>query len=95
MKKCNNSGIPMKKKGYNMQLIGAACAGGGGKSESAERNRLVESACRSLRDCCGRVCHARFYREHRSTLLAGIGSLGKDELDVSQQHEFHIFCCNG
>ena len=34
-------------------------------------------------------------REHRSTLLAGIGSLGKDELDVSQQLKFAIFCFNG
>ena len=34
-------------------------------------------------------------REHRSTLLAGIGSLGKDELDVSQQLKFDIFCFNG
>jgi hypothetical protein len=25
----------------------------------------------------------RFYREHRSSLLSGVGSLGKDELDVS------------
>jgi hypothetical protein len=52
-------------------------------------------AARVVASCSSHSSSARFYREHRSTLLAGIGSLGKDELDVSQRLEFHIFCCNG